>query len=188
MIKINLLEKKSKFEILFSYFNFFILEIFIFMLALIGTFSVIFFINKNLNVENAIISEELDVLDGFLRPLQKRNVEIIKSYKEIDNILSKIHRVLDIKNGVPTYYKMLSELEKLTPDDCWISNLTYNGKNHSIQLNVNALRTSSVNMFVNNLTMDDLFSNIRLQRVSAQSQNEFEVKAFIIFLNIKGRV
>ena len=77
------------------------------------------------------------------------------------------------------------ELEKLTPDDCWISNLRYKGDNNLVQLRVNALRTSSVNMFVNNLTMNTLFSNVRLQRVSSEMEKEFNVNAFIIYFSIK---
>ena len=81
MININLLEKKSRIEIFFSYFNFFILEIFILILVLAGIIVTMFLINKNLNLQNTIISREIDALSGFLRPLQRRNAEIIKKNK-----------------------------------------------------------------------------------------------------------
>ena len=80
------------------------------------------------------------------------------------------------------------ELEKSAPDDCWVSNLDFNAKGNVVQLKVNALRTSSVNMFVNNLTMNDLFSNVRLQRVSSETEKEFDVNAFIINFNLKEGV
>ncbi len=188
MIKINLLEKKSKLEIFFSYFNFFILEVFILIIVIIGIISTMVLINKNLNFQNSIITAEIDSLNGFLRPLQKRNAEIIKSYRDIDDILNKINVVLKIKDRVSIYYKLLMELEKSTPDDCWISNLDFNAKENIVQLKVNALRTSSVNIFVNNLTMNDLFSNVRLQRVSSETQKEFDVNAFLINFSVKEGV
>jgi Tfp pilus assembly protein PilN len=185
MININLLEKKSRIEIFFSYFNFFILEIFILILVLAGIIVTMFLINKNLNLQNTIISREIDALSGFLRPLQRRNAEIIKNNKDINELLDKINSVIKIKNRTSIYYKLFMELEKLTPDDCWISNLRYKGDNNLVQLRVNALRTSSVNMFVNNLTMNTLFSNVRLQRVSSEMEKEFNVNAFIIYFSIK---
>jgi Tfp pilus assembly protein PilN len=185
MIKINLLEKKSRIEIFFSYFDFFILEIFILILVLAGVVISMFLINKNLNLQNTIISREIDALEGFLRPLQRRNAEMVKNNKDINDLLNKINSVIKIKNRTSIYYKLFMELEKLTPDDCWISNLRYNADNNIVQLRVNALRTSSVNMFVNNLTMNSLFSNVRLQRVSSEMEQEFNVNAFIIYFSIK---
>lgn len=188
MIKINLLEKKSKLEIFFSYFDFFLLEIFILVLVIASILGTMFLINKNLNFQNTIVTSEIDALNGFLRPLQRRNADIIKSYKDIDEMLKKINVVLKIKDRVSIYYKLLMELEKSAPDDCWVSNLDFNAKGNVVQLKVNALRTSSVNMFVNNLTMNDLFSNVRLQRVSSETEKEFDVNAFIINFNLKEGV
>jgi Tfp pilus assembly protein PilN len=188
MIKINLLEKKSKLEIFFSYFDFFLLEIFILVLVIASILGTMFLINKNLNFQNTIVTSEIDALNGFLRPLQRRNADIIKSYKDIDEMLKKINVVLNIKDRVSIYYKLLMELEKSAPDDCWVSNLDFNAKGNVVQLKVNALRTSSVNMFVNNLTMNDLFSNVRLQRVSSETEKEFDVNAFIINFNLKEGV
>ena len=185
MIKINLLEKKSRVEMFFSYFNFFILEIFVLILVLAGIIITMFLINKNLNFQNTIISREIDALNGFLRPLQRRNAEIIKNDKDIDAILEKINTVIKVRNRVSIYYKLLMELEKSTPDDCWISNLTYKADGHMVILRVNALRTSSVNIFVNNLTMNTLFSNVRLQRVASEMEKEFNINAFIIHFTIR---
>jgi Tfp pilus assembly protein PilN len=184
MIKINLLERKSRFETLFSHFNFFILEIFILLLVIVGVISIMYFMNKNLSVQDVIISREIDALNSFLNPLQKRNAEIIRSYKDIDGMLSNINKVLYIKNKISIYYKLLVELEKSMPDDCWISSHAFSEKGNIVQLKVNALRTASVNRFVSNLTMNDFFANVKLRKVSSETEKEFDVNAFNINFNI----
>lgn len=185
MIKINLLEKKSKLEILFSYFDFFILEVFIFIIVITGTISIMYFMNKNLNVQEAIISREIDALNGFLRPLQKRNAEIVKSYKDIEDILKKIDVVLQIKNKISIYYKLLIAIAKSAPEDCWISSLEFNGKDNSGRLTGNALRTDSLKMFVNNLNINELFSSIEMRRSTSEKEKEFDVNEFIIYFKIR---
>ena len=185
MIKINLLEKKSKLEILFSYFNFFILEIFILIIVITGVISIMYFMNKNLNFQDVIISREIDALNGFLRPLQKRNAEIVKSYKEIDDILNKINIVVHIKDKVSIYYDLLIAIAKSAPEDCWVSSLDFNGKNNTGKLIGNALRVDSVKMFVNNLNINELFSSIEMRRSSSETEKDFDVNTFIIFFKIR---
>ncbi|MDY6820468.1 MAG: PilN domain-containing protein [Deferribacterota bacterium] len=184
MIKIDLLEKKPLVDRLKEYIDVFVVELLIFSIVLVGVFWSMYLINRNLSYQDEIITKEMDILSTFLRPLERRYAQIKKNKKDIDDVINKVNSVLESKKLVSLYYRFMIEIEKSIPDDCWVKSFRFDNTKNNIVIEVNALRSTSVNLFVRNLSATDLFSRIQLTEVASDTEKSYEISTFKLFVQI----
>lgn len=177
MIRINLLSAKKKKKI-----NKIVYELFILFSVLVFLGFSIYIVNSSLDNQVTIIKNEITKLNTEYKRLQKIKAEVDGFKKKKDDLQRKIDIVKRLKGSQKDYYKIFVNIEYALPEDVWVSNFNLNGNNLNLQ--VSALRSSSVNQFILNLYETKVFNNIDLKVVKRLSVENIDINDFNISANI----
>lgn len=177
MIRINLLSAKKKKKI-----NKIVYELFILFSLLVFLGFSIYIVSSSLDNQITIIKNEITKLNTEYKRLQKIKAEVDGFKKKKDDLQRKIDIVKRLKGSQKDYYKIFVNIEYALPEDVWVSNFSLNGNN--LDLQVSALRSSSVNQFILNLYETKVFNNIDLKVVKRLSAENIDINDFNITANI----
>ncbi len=173
MIRINLLGVKDKKRLKGIHYE---ILIFLLVLALIGVGY--YFVNNDLNNKITSLNKEIVHLKRELRKLQKIKKEVDLFKRKKNELQKKIDIVKKLKSGQKGYYKILTTIEDVLPEDIWIS--SFNFSNYNLKLKGFSLRTSSINEFILNLYKTKMFSNIDLKYVKKRTVENIDINEFSI--------
>jgi type IV pilus assembly protein PilN len=177
MIRVNLLKIKEKKRLKAIH-----AEIIVFLIAISIIGAGYFILNNNMNDKITMLNHEANKLQRELRNLQKIQKQVNAFKKKKEELQKKINIVKSLKKGQKGYYNLLITLEYALPEDIWISNFKFSGK--QLQLNGASLRTSSVNKFIVNLYNTKMFNNIELKTVKKKTVDNIDINNFSITANI----
>jgi len=138
-----------------------------------------FVLNWNVNS----LKEEHQNNNALLAESQKK-IELVKKYEQLNKAIeSKSNLIKTLKKDQITPAKLLDDVSKLLPNDCWITSLNFNNPRTAIE--GMAFTNFDVVAFIENLKKSPDYSDVNLEETKQSVVESAEVYIFKLTFNTR---